>query len=87
MLRMDQDPTSKYPPQKQMFLRKIPLPDALIDYIQKNYPDQHGYVLTSSQEKYLEPRTMQKHFRLIQQKCGLIQLNFIRYGTRLPHVV
>lgn len=76
MLRMVQDPTSKYPLQKQMLLQKDPLPDALIDYIQENYPDQHGYVLTSSEDKYLEPRTMQKHFHLIQQKCGLDPVKF-----------
>lgn len=63
-------------PKSKCSFRKIPLPDALIDYIQENYPDQHGYVLTSSEDKYLEPRTMQKHFRLIQQKCGLDPVKF-----------
>lgn len=63
-------------PKSKCSIRTIPLPDVLLSYIQNNCPDQQGYVLTSKENKYLEPRTMQAHFEKIQEKCGLEPVNF-----------
>ena len=54
----------------------VPIPDSLIQLIQKEFPNRQGYVLAAVNEKYIEPRTMQKYFHYVQKQCGLVPVNF-----------
>lgn len=35
-----------------------------------------GYFLTGSSKKWIEPRTMQNHFKSISRKCNIKEVNF-----------
>ena len=35
-----------------------------------------GYVLTGNKNKYVEPRTMQNHFKAIVERCGIRDAHF-----------
>ena len=62
--------------QAKCSIRTIPIPDRLIQLIQKEFPNRQGYVLATVNEKYIEPRTMQNYFRYVQKQCGLVPVNF-----------
>lgn len=57
-------------------IRTIPLPDNLVKIISNLKENQKGYFLTGIEEKYLEPRTMQNHFKAILRNCGIQNVNF-----------
>lgn len=57
-------------PKSKCSIRTIPIPDSLIQLIQKEFPNRQGYVLAAVNEKYIEPRTMQKYFHYVQKQCG-----------------
>ena len=63
-------------PKSKCSIRTIPIPDSLIQLIQKEFPNRQGYVLASLDEEYVEPRTMQNYFRYVQKQCGLTPVNF-----------
>lgn len=63
-------------PKSKCSIRTIPIPDRLIQLIQKEFPNRQGYVLATVNEKYIEPRTMQNYFRYVQKQCGLVPVNF-----------
>ena len=63
-------------PKSKCSIRTIPIPDSLIQLIQKEFPNRQGYVLAAVNEKYIEPRTMQKYFHYVQKQCGLVPVNF-----------
>ena len=63
-------------PKSKCSIRTIPIPDNLIQLIQKEFPNRQGYVLAAVNEKYIEPRTMQKYFHYVQKQCGLVPVNF-----------
>lgn len=61
-------------PKSDCSIRKIPIPAVLIDYLT---PSANGslYVLSNS-TKYVEPRTLQNHFKSIISKCQIEDANF-----------
>lgn len=63
-------------PKSKCSVRMIPLPANLINLIQKNFPDRHGFFLTGETSSYVEPRTMQNFFKEIQIQCGICPVNF-----------
>lgn len=63
-------------PKSKCSVRMIPLPENLINLIQKNFPDRHGFFLTGETSSYVEPRTMQNFFKEIQIQCGISPVNF-----------
>lgn len=63
-------------PKSKCSIRTIPIPDELIQLIQQEFPNRHGYVLAASDDKYVEPRTMQNYFRYVQIQCCLTPVNF-----------
>lgn len=57
--------------------RLIPVPDFLLEYLEKFPHDQkEAYVLTGRAVAPMEPRTLQYHYRRILQKAGVPYLNF-----------
>ncbi|EOS70250.1 hypothetical protein C818_01943 [Lachnospiraceae bacterium MD308] len=63
-------------PKSRCSVRTIPLPDELVQLIQISYFPFSGYFLTGSQTKWIEPRTMQNHFKSISKKCSIREINF-----------
>lgn len=63
-------------PKSSSSIRKIPIPDEMLMLLAKRKGTHTGYFLTNSQNKYLEPRTMQNHFKRILQKCAIPHANF-----------
>lgn len=62
-------------PKSQCSIRSIPISDVLMNYILKKKPGE-GFVLTGSKERYMEPRSLQNHFKRILIACGLEYVNF-----------
>lgn len=63
-------------PKSSCSIRKIPIPDNLFHIITDYHSNLNGYVLTGSEVMYVEPRTMQNHFKRILLKSKLSSVNF-----------
>jgi len=63
-------------PKSSCSIRLIPLPETLSEHISKHCAPTTGYFLTNSKEKFIEPRTMQNHFKRIIKECGLDNTNY-----------
>lgn len=61
-------------PKSSCSIRTIPIPEELAKLLVR-YQGQ-GFVLTGSETDYIEPRTMQNHFRRILVQCEIKQANF-----------
>ena len=62
-------------PKSSCSIRIIPLPDTLVDVLLSHKEVSIGYVMTNS-ESYIEPRTMQNHFKSALKKSGIESANF-----------
>lgn len=56
--------------------REIPLPDFLIKIIIGLNYKSNAYILTGTNEQYIEPRTLEYRFKAILKKCGLDNYKF-----------
>ena len=63
-------------PKSSCSIRKIPIPDNLFHIITSYHSNLKGYVLTGSQVMYVEPRTMQNHFKRVLLKSKISSANF-----------
>lgn len=63
------------PPKTLSSNRKVPLPDFLIEYLERKRGLPDHYVLTNA-EKYMEPRLLQYWFKKYLQICNLPSYNF-----------
>lgn len=63
-------------PKSQCSIRIIPLPDNLVEIISKCTVKKTGYFLTGSDNKFVEPRTMQNHFKKVLQENSITDTNF-----------
>ncbi len=64
------------PPKSSCSIRMIPLPELLAAYISRYCKPGTGFFLTNSAQKYIEPRTMQNHFKQVIKECGLENVNY-----------
>ena len=62
-------------PKSPSSLRKIPIPEELMFYLRAAYVED-AYVLSGSENKFVEPRTMENRFKSILKKCGVEKINF-----------
>ena len=62
-------------PKSQNSVRKIPIPAELMKLLQKAYV-QNAYVLSGSENKFIEPRTLENRFKKVLKKCGIEKFNF-----------
>lgn len=84
-LRIKGDPDKKTVvkiliPKSSHSVRIIPIPGVLVRILDDYDAEDGAYLLTGSEERYVEPRTMQKRFKRIIEKCGLDDANF--HATR-----
>lgn len=62
-------------PKSSCSIRTIPLPKSIIEVLQK-VESKDGYLLTGQIDKYIEPRSMQYHFKKTLIKCELEPVHF-----------
>ena len=63
-------------PKSACSVRSIPIPDALLKIMLTHSTDRTGYFLTGSTQYYIEPRTMQNHFKKALKSSGVADANF-----------
>ena len=63
-------------PKSQCSVRIIPLPDNLVEIIAQCTVEKNGYFLTGSDNKFVEPRTMQNHFKKVLKENSITDTNF-----------
>lgn len=56
--------------------RLIPIPASVMVVIEQSFPTRQGYVLTGSNAKSVEPRTMQNYFKRILKANDIEPVNF-----------
>lgn len=62
-------------PKSQCSVREIPLPTFVVDIAKKFIANPKSYILTGS-DRYVEPRTMQNHFKTYVKDSGIADANF-----------
>jgi len=63
-------------PKSSCSVRRIPIPDELIRLISEVKQSETGYFLTGSSQKYVEPRTLQNHFKRVLKMCSIAPANY-----------
>lgn len=74
-------------PKSTCSIKTIPLPDSLVNTLEKDKTVSEGYALTNITSVFIESRTMQNHFNRILYECGIENLIFIQFATPWRHVV
>lgn len=63
-------------PKSECSIRLIPLPDDMASIISASVPVKKGFFLTSDECRFIEPRTMQNHFKRILSRANVPPANF-----------
>ena len=63
-------------PKSQCSVREIPIPNAIMNYVEMFYRSQKEYILTGEKKNFVEPRTMQNRFKNYLEKSGIESVNF-----------
>ena len=58
-------------------IRELPIPSFLLEHMDymKEYPEE-AYLLTGSEDFFMEPRSLQNHFRRFQKSCRIEPVNY-----------
>lgn len=64
------------PPKSKCSLRKIPLPNFLVALLESAAIHSQAYLLTGVEWRFMEPRTMQYHFKRYIATCRIADANF-----------
>lgn len=63
-------------PKSKCSVRTIPIPSNVVQLLKDTSLTKKGYLVTGTEEHYLEPRTMQMHFKHVLECADLRQVNF-----------
>lgn len=63
-------------PKSKCSVRTIPLPEAIMPVILSQPRSASGFFLAGKNDKIIEPRTMQNHFKKILNTCGIDSVNY-----------
>lgn len=64
-------------PKSSHSIRTIPLPESFSSLLASLVPPSGtGYFLTGSEQRWIEPRSMQNHFKRVLQRCQISPANF-----------
>ena len=63
-------------PKSLCSIRTIPIPKNIENVLQSNFSNRNGYFLTGSEDDYVEPRSMQNHFKRVLKNVSLRPINF-----------
>ena len=58
-------------PKSQCSVREIPIPNAIMNYVEMFHRSQKEYILTGEKKNFVEPRTMQNRFKNYLEKVEL----------------
>lgn len=64
------------PPKSENSVRRIPIPNYIVDILKNFRKDSNAYVLTGSADNFIEPRNMQYYFKTVLQKCEIREVKF-----------
>lgn len=64
------------PPKSSKSIRHIPLPDSVAEVLGEYQRYGHEYLLTGKENCYIEPRTLQYHFKKILRKSRIEEANY-----------
>ena len=62
-------------PKSACSIRTIPLPDVIMGLLERFYAP-GAFLLTGESKRFMEPRTIQNHFKRILCDCGIQNANF-----------
>lgn len=63
-------------PKSACSIRVIPIPDVLVEVLTLYQKTTSGYFLSNSDQKYVEPRIMQNHFKKVLKECAVAPANY-----------
>ncbi|MCQ4021935.1 MULTISPECIES: site-specific integrase [unclassified Ruminococcus] len=63
-------------PKSEDSLRRIPIPETIIDTLLKLKQNSDCYILTGSSKQYIEPRNMQYYFKNVLKICNIRNVKF-----------
>lgn len=63
-------------PKSRAAVRTIPLPEYLVNTLRELPQPATGYFLTGNKHTFMEPRTMQNHFKRVLENCAIRPANF-----------
>lgn len=63
-------------PKSKCSIRTIPIPNIVIQVLRSSSISHNGYLVTGLEDYYLEPRTMQTHFKRVLEHASMRQVNF-----------
>ena len=63
-------------PKSSSSIREIPLPTFLIDILKKTPHSERGFLLSDSEDIFIEPRNLQTHFKTVLKGAGIENANF-----------
>ena len=63
-------------PKSKCSIRIIPIPDNFCNILKEYKKSYTGYLLTNSEEVYIEPRSLQNNFKKALKICGIDIVNF-----------
>lgn len=64
------------PPKSDCSIRQIPIPADILKLLLLNKKQDDAYLLTGKAQKYIEPRSMENHFKAVTEKCCITGVNF-----------
>lgn len=63
-------------PKSDCSIRRIPIPDNMMYLLMEYRKEDEAFLVTGNSDRYMEPRTMQNHFKAVTEKCGIRNVNF-----------
>ena len=63
-------------PKSKCSIRKIPLPNRIVDYLVLFRKEDNAYILTGNTDNFMEPRCLTNRFKSILIKCDINNTNF-----------
>lgn len=63
-------------PKSDSSIRYIPIPDKVFRLLKKMAGPENAYILTGTADEFIEPRTMENHFRRAVKNSGIEEANF-----------
>lgn len=63
------------PPKSECSIRKIPLPDDILKFLIPAQATDQAFLLTGLVHSYIEPRSMENHFKAVTKECAITNVN------------
>lgn len=63
-------------PKSECSIRKVPIPEDIFNLLKECKRPGNTFLLTSATHSYMEPRTMQNHFKIVIKQCNIGDANF-----------